>query len=190
MVTRVSFLRKPAVFATLGFILAVAGCQSGNPLGALNVGGGQKDGEQERISAEELLAYCPSVTLRERQAVHDTFQRGGEGDPARLVYRASLTEVTRACTFGGGNLGMTVAVAGRVVPGPAGTAGSMSLPIRVTAYRGQEVIHDRVHNHQVAIGDTAGATQFVFSDSSIAMPNPTARNVLIFVSFDTQPPRR
>jgi hypothetical protein len=101
-----------------------------------------------------------------------------------------MAEVTRACTHRDGLLGMTVAVAGRVVPGPAGTTGSVRLPIRITVYRGQEAIHDQVHEHQVAIADTAGATQFVFSDSSIAMPTPAAQNVFVFVAFDAPRPRR
>lgn len=184
MVTRVSVRRRPAVFAALGFILAVAGCQSGNPIGALNIAGGQRDSGQERITSDELLAYCPAVQIRARQAVHDTFQRGGQDDPQKLVYRASITDATRACTYNGGTMGMTVAVAGRVVPGPAGAAGSVTVPIRIIAYRDQEVIHEQVYNHQVAISDVAGATQFVFSDSSISMPTPTSRNVLIFVAFD------
>lgn len=184
MVMRASVRTSPAVFAALGFILAAAGCQSGNPIAALNIGGKQDAGE-ERVTVEELLAYCPSATIRETQAVHDSFQRGGEGDPKRLVHRASLTEVTRACTYGNGVLGMNVAVAGRVVPGPAGTTGTVRLPIRITVYQGQQVIHDRVQDHQVTIADTAGATQFIFSDAGISMPQPTAQNVFVFVGFDT-----
>ena len=184
MVTKVSVLRMPAVVAALGFILAAAGCQSGNPLGALNIGGGQQDAPQERITSDELMAYCPGVSIRGSQAVIDNFARGGQDDPSKLIHRASLTEATRACTYSGGMMGITVAVAGRVVPGPAGNVGNVRLPIRITAYQGQDIVHDQVYSHDVAISDVAGATQFVFSDQSLSLPNTGARNVLIFVSFE------
>ena len=184
MVMRASVRTSPAVLAALGFILAAAGCQSGNPVAALNIGG-QQDAGEERITVEELLAYCPSATIREAQSVHDTFQRGGDGEPSRIVHRSSLTEVTRACTYGNGVLGMTVAVAGKVVPGPVGTTGTVRLPIRVTVYQGGQIIHDRVQDHQVTVADTAGATQFIFNDAGISMPQPSSQNVQVFVGFDT-----
>ena len=134
------------------------------------------------------MAYCPAVSIREQNTIHDSYQRGGEGDPTKLVYRASITEATRACSYGGGAIGMTVGVAGRVVPGPAGSTGAVPAPIRVTVYRGTEVIHDQVHNYQVAIADTAGATQFVFTDQSVSVPNVTARNINVFVGFADQAP--
>lgn len=192
MVTSVSARRRPAVFAVLGIVLALAGCQSGNPLGALNIGGGgaaqQPPADDGRITPEELLAYCPRLTIRNEDAVHDSYQRGGQGDPQKLVFRASISDATRACNYAGGTLSMTIAAAGRVIPGPVATTGAVRLPIRVTVYRDTEIIHDQVHDYQVAIGDTAGATQFVFTDASLSMPNPTARNIRIFVGYDNPEP--
>lgn len=182
MVTRVSGRKRPAGFAALGFLLVAAGCQSGGP--AAVFGGGQQ-APADRISVEELLAYCPSVSIRERNTVYNSYQRGGDGNPDRLVFRAAINDATRSCSYGGGMTSMTIAIAGRVVPGPVGTAGSASMPLRVTVYRDTEMIHDQVHNHQVAVADTAGATQFVFTDTSVSIPNPTARNIRVLVGYDT-----
>src|SRR5690606_4978078 len=126
MVARVSGRGCSAIFTVLGLTLALAGCQSGNPLSALGVGEPQQAQlPANAVTADELVAYCPTVSMRERNAVHDSYQRGGEGDATKLIYRAMLSDTTRACTYGNGMTNVTVAVAGRVVPGPAGTVGNV-----------------------------------------------------------------
>lgn len=182
MVARVSVRGKAAVFAVLGLTLALSGCQSGNPLGGLDMGG-QQEPPANRITADELLAYCPVVSMRQNNAVLDSYQRGGDGDPSKLIYRASISDSTRACTYNGGMMSMTVAVAGRVIPGPAGATGNVQLPLRLTVYRDNEMIEERTLVHPVTVVDTAGATQFVLTDTSITMPNPQARNIRVLVGF-------
>ena len=167
-------------------LAALAGCQSGDRLGALDLGGGARSQDQQtdQINVQELLAYCPQITLRLEDAIRDTYARGGEGDPAKLIQRASITEATRSCSFNGGTMSIDIAVAGRIVPGPVGSAGTVRLPLRVTVTRDLEEIYSQQHIQEVAVTDTAGATQFLFTDSSFSMPNPTARNIRVFVGID------
>ena len=180
--------RKLAGIAAAGFILAVSGCQSGDTLGALNLGGRANAqpaaAPNTRVTQQELLAYCPSVALRSDGAVHTTYQRNAVDDPSAVIYQASISDTTRSCTYQGGIMSMTIAVAGRVVPGPQGSAGQVNLPLRVTVFRDTEQIQSDVKMHQVNVTDIAGATQFVFNDSSISMPNPTGRNIRVLVGFD------
>lgn len=182
---------KTAIFAFAGLMMALAGCQSGNPLGALELGSPQRAAEPRpgQVTVDELQAYCPRVMMRTQNAINDTFQRGGDGDPTKLVHRASLSDTTRACAYNGGMLSITVAVAGRVVPGPAGSAGNVQLPLRLSVYRDTELVDDRTISQPVAITDVAGATQFVLNDT-ITMPNPDARNIRILVGFADKPARR
>ena len=55
-------------FALSGFILAVAGCQSGDGGNVLNVGADNKAAAEPKVLESELRAYCPPVTLREGTA--------------------------------------------------------------------------------------------------------------------------
>lgn len=188
MVARASRRGSAAVFSILGLALALSGCQSSNPLAALGGGASEQQQVQQtipegKVTADELLAYCPAVSMRERNAVHDTYQRGGGGDPSKLVYRAMISDATRACTYGNGMTNMTIAVAGRVIPGPVGAVGTVQLPLQITIYRDNEVIDERTINHQVAISDTVGATQFMLTDTSVSMPNPDQRNIRILIGF-------
>ena len=178
---------KLAGLAALGLGLTLSGCQSGDALGALKIGGGGQGQQQEgrdTISAGELLAYCPSVTLAASDAILNSYQRGGDGDAARLVYRAAITETTRSCTYGGGMTAMAIGIAGRLIPGPAGSAGTVRLPVRVKVYQDTTEIYSQRLDHDVAVADTAGATQFMLVDKNFSMPNPTSRNVRVIVSFD------
>lgn len=180
--------RRLALGAAGGILLAVTGCQSGDTLGAMRLPG--TGGEQAeprvregQITTQELLAYCPAISIQGSDAVYRNYQRGGQDDPSKLVIQATMSESTRSCTYGGGMLGMTVAVAGRVVPGPVSSPGSVTLPIRVRILQGTQVLRDQTFNHQVAIADTIGATQWVFTDSSFSMPQPSQSDVRVFVSF-------
>lgn len=185
---------KRASLPALGLALALSACQSGDTLGALDLGRrgagqAQPPAGQETITVAELLAYCPSITLSADRAVLNAYQRGGDGDASRLVHRAAISDATRSCTYGESTLGMTIGIAGRIIPGPAGAPGPVRLPVRVTVYQDTAEIYSQRFEHEVMVADTAGATQFVFVDGSFSMPNPTARNVRVIVGFDEAPRR-
>ncbi|MDQ2634163.1 MAG: hypothetical protein M3Y78_10555 [Pseudomonadota bacterium] len=189
MAFRVKSGRFLTGFALAGFMLAAAGCQSGDA-GVLGLGGKKESQPEEgKILASELLAYCPKVTLKEDTGFINKYVRGGEGDPAKLSYQASISEVTRSCSRAGGMLTMNVAVAGRVVPGPAGVSGAVTLPIRIVVTHGEEVQYSQLHNHQVAAGG-GQVQQFVFNDPAVTVPNPTDRGLQVFAGFDAGPPGR
>jgi len=182
------FVRLKLVsLAALGLALSLSGCQSGDTLGALKIGGGgqsqQEDG-QKTISAGELIAYCPAVVLAADNAVLNSYQRGGDGDAAKLVYRAAVTDTTRSCTYDGGMTTMAIGIAGRLIPGPVGSAGAVRLPVSIKVYQDTTEIYSRRIDHEVAVADTAGATQFMLVDRNFSMPNPTSRNVRVIVGFD------
>ena len=115
-------------------------------------------------------------------------RRGGEEDPTKLVYQASISDVTRSCSRAGGTLTINVAVAGKVVPGPAGKAGPVTLPIRIVILRGEEILYSQLHKHQVAVGNTS--TQWIFSHPNVSIPIPAEQNLEVFAGFDEGPPKR
>jgi hypothetical protein len=117
-------------------------------------------------------------------AVHVTYEGNAEGDPDRIVYQASISDRTRTCRYGEGGGWVTVAIAGRVVPGPRGRAGNVNLPIRVTAQRGSSVIYSQVFRHPVTVTDVSGATQFVLNMPDIPIEGGIDRSVQMTVGFD------
>ncbi len=173
--------------ATAIFILAAAGCQSTDSATTPGADGASQGAQPEQVSVEELRAYCPRVSLRSGTAYYNTYERGGEGDPARIIYQAAIEDVTRSCKYQGGTLTMNVAAAGRVVTGPVGKQGTISMPIRVAVLRGDEVLYSRLSKYQVSVAPGGGATQFIFNDANVSFPAPTAANIEVFVGYDEGP---
>jgi hypothetical protein len=177
----------------VGFMLAAAGCQSGDTVGLLKLGGDSEP--KEKVALNELRAFCPRVQLRDGEAVTESYTRDGKDkdgnvDRTKLIHQASIGDVTRSCSYGPGTMTVNVAVAGRVVPGPAATNASVSLPIRIVAMRGEEVLYSQVHQYPVMISPTAGAAQFVFNDPNVTFPTPPDSKVIVYAGFDQGPEKK
>lgn len=171
--------------------VSLAGCQQGATPSPENLGLEDASGEQEEpVRESELRAFCPSVTLREGTAYFQTYEGGNRGNPDSIIYQAAISDVTRACKYQPGQTVITVAVAGKVIPGPKGRTGSITMPIRVAAIRGDEVLYSQLFEHKVAIEDTAGATQFVFTDPDVVIPGGVDRTVQVMVGYDEGPSAR
>lgn len=190
MMRRSSVGRFLTAIAGAGFILGVAGCQSGDGGNILNLGGKDKKPEDNsnKVLASDLLGYCPKVTLKQDTGFFNKYAKGGEDDPAKLLYQASIGDVTRSCTTSGGILSMNIGVAGRVVPGPAGSPGTVNMPIRIAVIRGSEVLYSQLHDYQVTVGGEAA--QFVFNDPNVSVPLPAERSLQVFAGFDAGPPKK
>jgi hypothetical protein len=183
-----------ARFGLLSFILAAAGCQSGDSTGFLGMGGGgdsaPKTAPEGKVLQSELRAYCPPVTLREGTAFFSTYEKKAEADPTKLIYQSSISAVTRTCTYNGGMLTMNIAVAGKVVPGPVATDGSVTMPIRIVVSSGTEVLYSQIHKYEVAVSRQSGATQFLFNDPNVTFPQPAPGTVQVFAGYDEGPPKK
>lgn len=179
MASRVPTARFVLGTALLGFMLSAAGCQSGDRAAAPAEG----TVAEPQVRESELRAYCPAVTLREGTAAYATYERGAApGDRSKIIYQASIADVTRSCARADGMMTITVAAAGRVVPGPVGGAGTITMPIRVVAMQGSEVLYTKLHQHQVTVG--AAATQFLFTDPNVVIPIPDNGTVQMYAGFD------
>lgn len=199
-----------AGMAMSGLILAAAGCQSSDK-GILGVGGDkQANAADGRVKLSDLTAYCPMITLRSGTAYFNTYAKAGkkvkkapdadapddmgadgeQDNSADIVYQAAISDVTRDCSRSGGMLTMNVGVAGKVVPGPKGTTGAITMPIRVAVVHGSEVLYSQLHQYKVEVRDMSAATQFMFNDPNITIPEPTDKGYQIFVGYDEGPPAK
>jgi hypothetical protein len=184
-----------ARFGFLGFMLAVAGCQSGDSTSVLGVGDSSdsapKTAPEGKVLQSELRAYCPPVTLREGTAFFSTYEKKGDADPTKLMYQSSISAVTRSCSYGGGMITMNIAVAGRVVPGPVATDGSVTMPIRIVVSDASGApLYSQLHKYEVSVSKASGATQFVFNDPNVTFAQPAPGTVQVFAGYDEGPPKK
>lgn len=182
---------RVSVFPACAVLLLVAaGCQSGgNAAGVLDSGDPAKPAEQ-KVTEAELRGFCPRVTLRDGTSTFNVYAKGGQDDPTKIVYQVSLSDVSRSCAAADGMLTMKVAVAGRVVPGPAFSAGTVTMPVCIAATRGSEVLYSQLNQHQVAVTDASAATLFVFNDPNVSFPMPPDRAVQVYAGFDDAPAKK
>ncbi|WP_274425054.1 hypothetical protein [Chelativorans sp. YIM 93263] len=174
-----------------GLILAgsafLAACQTGGVPGEPGSRDNTAQGEGEPIRASELRAYCPPVRLRDGTAFFRTYQGNAQDDPDKLIYQASISDTTRSCDYRADATVMTVGIAGKIVPGPQGRTGTITMPIRVAVVRGDEVLYSELHRHSVSVNDTSGATQFLYIDNNVAIPGGVEQGMQIIVGYDEGP---
>lgn len=116
-----------------------------------------------------VQAFCPPVVMREETAVHQVYARGGQDNPEKLVYQASLADATRQCTANETTITINVVAQGRIVAGPAVTAGQVNLPVLVEVIDGDDVIYSQKVGFPVELPATG--TQFIFSKADVQIPN-------------------
>lgn len=162
--------------------IAIAGCQSSSTQSTLG-----SAADAEKITEADLRAYCPRVQLNDGTAYFRTYTKGNKDNPDEVIYQAEISDVTRSCLYRNGQLFITVAAAGRVVSGPKAAGANLTLPIRVAVKEGEGLPYSRLGEFDVAVVPGAGASQFIYKDDQIIIPEPPMRNIQILVGFDEGP---
>jgi hypothetical protein len=109
-------------------------------------------------------------------------------DPTKIIYQASISDVSRDCSRANGQLTMKVGVAGKIVPGPMFTPGTITMPIRIAVMHGTDVLYSQIHPYQIQVSDPSTATQFVFTDSNVVVPEPSAKDYQVYAGYDETAP--
>lgn len=132
-----------------------------------------------------VQAYCPQIVLPEQTAVYQSYT-GGDKNADKLLYQASFGDMTRQCTANETTLTINVLAQVRVVQGPAGTPGKVSLPVLVEVVDGDNVIYSQKVAFPVDM--SAGSTQVIFNKPDVQIPNAVggaSRFTRVRLSFDT-----
>lgn len=134
---------------------------------------------------------CPAVEVR-RGAATLSVGPPGERTAMTLKYQASFVRLARECSMVEGNMVMKIGVEGRIVLGPAGSPGQVSVPLRFavvqeTASSGMRPIATKFVMVPVDVGAT-GNTPFVYVEEALSFPLPTPTTALdeylVYVGFD------
>ncbi|HLH11240.1 MAG TPA: hypothetical protein VKV77_05090 [Methylovirgula sp.] len=74
---------------------------------------------------------CPEIQILDGTAADRIYGPGTDQTNANVRYQFSIENVARDCEVRGGQVAMKIGVAGRVLLGPLGSAGSFDAPVRV-----------------------------------------------------------
>jgi hypothetical protein len=133
---------------------------------------------------------CPGVEVR-RGAATLTVGPTGERTAMTLKYQASFVRLARECSTVEGNMVMKVGVEGRIVLGPAGSPGQVSVPLRFAVVEetpsGMRAITTKFINVPAEVGPS-GNSAFVYVEEALSFPIPTPATALdeylVYVGFD------
>ena len=129
--------------------------------------------------------YCPDLRVREGTEVLRRYERGKEEEANSVIWQASIGDTARECLYDTqGNLTLRIGVSGRVISGPKGGAGDISLPLRIAVVKYQEeVFYSEVKT--LAISIPASNSTVFRNVYEVTVPSPGRdRDYLIYVGFD------
>lgn len=133
---------------------------------------------------------CPGVEIRQGAS---TFQQSGADNGSTalsLRYQANFIKFARECALRAGNVVMKVGVEGRVILGPAGTPGQLSLPVRLAVVKeGLEprVIWTKFYMVPVMMPPGQPNVLFTHVEEDVSFPNPPGDDLdayVVYVGFD------
>lgn len=76
-------------------------------------------------------AHCPEVVSWPQDRLVTVYQPGQSGEAMAVRHRGELTKLSRECRVYGNRVTVRYGIAGRVLLGPKGSAGTVSLPVSI-----------------------------------------------------------
>ncbi len=140
--------------------------------------------------APKMLDSCPPVELRQGASTLTINNNPKDPSAMQLRYQISITQRARECTLAGGMLSIRVGVQGRIVLGPAGTHGSLEIPLRYALVQeGTEpkTIYTKLYRIPVAIPEGAPHVAFTHMEETITVPMPSIPvfdAYVVYIGFD------
>jgi hypothetical protein len=135
----------------------------------------------------KATSYCPQIRIQNDTENMGVYDRGHDGDAAFLQTLGSITRTARECTTTGTTLSMKVGIAGRVVAGPKGGPGAVTLPIRVAVVRqgAPKPLFSQLYKVQVTLAPPDLGSDFAqVADPVNVQINPDDHDLIIYVGFD------
>jgi len=145
---------------------------------------------QAEIPPEDI--DCPTVDIRVGAATFTVSAGAADASPMNLRYQAVFDRTARECRARGGMLTMKVGVEGRVIVGPAGSAGEIDLPLRYAVVQeGPEpkTIVTKLRRFKVTIPPEANYVPFMQIEEDLSFPLPRGGNLeayVVYIGFDHQ----
>lgn len=141
----------------------------------------------DEIDVRQYLGpdYCPELRVLNGAELVRRYERGHEDDPNYVIWQASVGKTARECLFDlQGGLTLKIGVSGRVIAGPKGGAGPVTVPLKIAVVKYREaVLATESYAVEVAI-PPQGSTAFT-QVKEILVPSPGSdRDYIIYVGFD------
>ncbi len=168
----------------------VAGCSMGSMFGGsddasyANLNASQTQIAQAASGAMPAIATeCPPIRIREGAEFYRSYAGNRSSDPSALRYQGVIDRVSRNCVVSNGQITVNMGAVGRVIVGPSGSSGNVTVPLRFAVQRdGLAVFSER---YDLAVtADPASTNEFSHTVENVAIPYVGGESITIWVGFD------
>jgi hypothetical protein len=145
---------------------------------------------QQPAATESPDIDCPGVEIRQGAS---TFQQSGTDNGSTalsLRYQANFVRFARECAVQAGNVVMKVGIEGRVILGPAGAAGQVTLPVRLAVVKEglePQTIWTKFYMVPVVMPPGQPNVTFTHVEEAMSFPKPPGDDLdkyVVYVGFD------
>jgi hypothetical protein len=151
----------------------------------------QNDAGSTSSIGGEVAHGCPRFQVWSREGHVTIYEQGRVGDGLAVMHRGEITKTARECHIEPGQVSVKVGFSGRVLLGPKGAGGRVSLPVNVfvTDAKRAKIVTDKVKvDVDVALERPIGYFSIVRT-LTFAIPEGTRPGEYeVFVSFDRGTP--
>jgi hypothetical protein len=140
--------------------------------------------------ASSNLDTCPNVDVRRGAGTIAINTNARDPSAMQLRYQISVGQTARECASVAGNLNVKVGIQGRVVLGPAGTSGTVEIPVRYALVEEgpqPKTIYSKLYRVPVIIGKGQPSVAFTHIEEAMSVPMPSPSvfdRYVIYVGFD------
>jgi hypothetical protein len=132
---------------------------------------------------------CPEIQILDGTSADRVYAPGKDQSNESVRYQFSIDDVARGCQINGNQVAMKIGVAGKVLLGPAGSAGTYPAPIRVAIIDlsdGSPVI-SKLYQVPASVADGQTEAPFTLVTDPLSIPTRPnfAENYTIKVGFDS-----
>jgi hypothetical protein len=134
---------------------------------------------------------CPRMDIRAGASTLLVNAGTGDADAMSLRYQGSFVRAARECRVQNGQLSIKIGVEGRLIVGPAGAEGPVTVPLRMALIRetldSSTPIWSKLYMVGVTIPPQAPSVTFtgISDDLTIPLPDATAlEQMVIYIGFD------
>lgn len=160
------------------------------PSGVANFFSGSSDKGPQPVAGAAPNVECPYIDVREGASTL-TIRTSGDNPAMSLKYQGMLVRAARQCALVNGQMMMKVGIEGRVVLGPQGTPGQITVPLRIAIVdqspAGEKPILTKLILIPVTIGSLDDNPTFTHVEDGLAFPMPASGDLgsyLVYIGFD------
>ncbi len=187
------------IVPVVSLALAIAGCSTstggdgssfGERFNVAMASGTQTAPAPAATAGTTNLDTCPNVDVRRGAGTITINTNSRDPSAMQLRYQVSVAQMARECQNVAGNLNIKVGLQGRVVLGPAGTPGTIEIPVRYALVEeGPEpkTVYSKLYRVPVNIGEDQPSVSFTHIEEAMSVPMPSPAvfdRYVIYVGYD------